>query len=294
MLVQEIALVPEVDDVPLEEIARIAAALEKQTVRDFAPIWQVSASVDAFADLDAVPLGYWPVILVGDVQGAAGVHLDRNGQPFALVEVGSSWSLTASHETLEMLADPFGNRLTAGKSPRVDQGRVEFLVEVCDPCEDPSFAYTVNDVLVSDFYTPRYFDPVQQPSSLYSFTGAVTAPRQVLRGGYLSWHEPVSDHWFQLTFFGNAPQFRDLGVLDRGRLSLREVIDSNTPQTQRLSHLADNTNVLVAANTNAAASQGASGARARMLRGRIQELVAAAQNERQGRQAQDGMDEDNE
>jgi len=67
------------------------------------------------------------VIIVADVKGAAGVHLDRNGQPFALVEYGQGWwSLTASHETLEMLADPWGNRLIAGNSPKPDQGRVEF------------------------------------------------------------------------------------------------------------------------------------------------------------------------
>ena len=37
------------------------------------------------------------------------------------------WSLTASHECLEMLADPFGNRLIAGDSPKPDQGRVQIL-----------------------------------------------------------------------------------------------------------------------------------------------------------------------
>ena len=93
-------------------------------------------------------------MIVQDVQDAAGVHLDKKGQPFSLVEAGNSWSLTASHGVLEMLADPFGNRLIAGPSPKSGQGRVEFLVEVCDPSEDSANAYTVNDVLVSDFYTP--------------------------------------------------------------------------------------------------------------------------------------------
>ena len=31
-----------------------------------------------------------------------------------------------------MLVDPFGNRLVAGASPKLDQGRVSFLVEVSD------------------------------------------------------------------------------------------------------------------------------------------------------------------
>lgn len=182
MFVRQAALVSDVNQVGVGELTRVAAALQKQVTRDFTPIWEIPATVDGFARLEDVPLGYWPVIVVRDVQDAAGVHLDRDGQPFAQVEMGSSWSLTASHEVLEMLVDPFGDRLIAGPSPRPGQGRVEFLVEVCDPSEDDRFAYTVNDVLMSDFYTPRFFDPVRGAGLRYSFTGALTEPRQVLPG----------------------------------------------------------------------------------------------------------------
>jgi hypothetical protein len=85
-----------VADVPVKDVARIAAALQKQVTRDFVPAWQVPAKVDGFSALEDVPVGYWPVIVVEDVQGAAGVHLYNDGQPFALVEAGDSWSLTAS------------------------------------------------------------------------------------------------------------------------------------------------------------------------------------------------------
>lgn len=53
---------------------------------------------------------------------------------------------------------------------------------------------TVNGVLVSDFYTPHFFDPVKNASVRYSFTGAIDKPRQVLRGGYISWHNPPTTH----------------------------------------------------------------------------------------------------
>ena len=232
-IIRQVALVSEVDDVSLSDLTRASAALQKQVVRDFAPIWDVQATVDAFVSLDDVPLGTWPVILQEDIGfDAAGIHLDKDGQPFALVNVSEGWQLTASHEVLEMLADPFGNRLVAGDSPKPDQGRVEFLVEVCDPSEAAGFGYTVNGLTMSDFYTPAYFDPVKAPGVRYSFTGAIREPRQVLRGGYLSWHEPISDHWFQLTFFGATPQFRDLGVLtQKPNESLRAMIDRiSTPQ----------------------------------------------------------------
>ena len=168
-MIRQVALVPDGVDIDLTEIVRVSAAVQKQVTRDFSPIWDIQATVDGFATLDQIPLGYWPVMIMQDVQGAAGFHQDKNGQPFAVVEAGDSWSLTASHEVLEMLADPFGNRVVAGPSPKPDQGRVEFLVEVCDPSEDQEFAYTVNDVLVSDFYTPHYFDPVSQDGVRYSF-----------------------------------------------------------------------------------------------------------------------------
>jgi hypothetical protein len=136
-----------------------------------------------------------------------------------------------------MLADPFGNRLVAGDSPNPKRrGRVEFLVEICDPCEAPSFGYTVNGVRVSDFYTPRYFEP-SQPSatgsvSRYDFMGHITAPHQVLRAGYLSWREP-SGEWFQELYFGKAPQFKSIGHLDKSFGSLRSWIDSLTLEQRR-------------------------------------------------------------
>jgi hypothetical protein len=172
-----LALVSEVQGHDQSDVARVAAALQRQATRDFGPIWDVQATVDAFPRL---------------------------------------------------LGDPFGRRTIPGKSPKRGQGRVEFLVEVCDPCEAAQFAYTVNDILVSDFYTPHFFDPHAAAGVRYSFTGAITKPRQVLRGGYLSWHEPVSDHWWQELWFGQRRQHRELGVFEAKTESLRAWVDGQT------------------------------------------------------------------
>lgn len=276
-MIQHVALVSEVPKATSGWLTRIAAALQKQVMRDFAPVWDLKATVDALESLDDVPIGYWPIVVVEDVKDAAGVHLDKNGQPFALVEFGDSWSLTASHECLEMLADPGGDRLIAGQSPKKGQGRVEFLVEVCDPSEDQAFAYQANGVLVSDFYTPSYFDPTPAPTVRYSFTGAITEPRQVLKGGYLSWHDPVSDHWFQQTYFGTKSTFRDLGTFQRDGQSLREKIDSLTPQTKRLSHLAPEAPALTAAISAMTAAEESTASRAAVWREQIAALKETAQ-----------------
>ena len=216
MQTQHIALVPEVAGINASELARVSAALQKQIIRDLSPIWQISATVDAFPHLEDVPVGYWPIILAfGELGSDEGVHCDRKGQPYALIEMSPSWSLTASHVCIEMLIDPYGNRTIVGPSPRSDQGSVEFLVDICDPCEDARYAYTVNDVLVSDFCTPEFLAQIPSGKERYSFTGAVEAPYQVLPGGRLSWYDPASNRWWQRNHFGGAARDTDLGFIER-------------------------------------------------------------------------------
>lgn len=234
---QNLGIVSETNRITASGLNKVAAALQKQAVRDFGPIWGVEALVSPFAQLEDMPIDYWPIVIRDDIgyPGAAGIHLDQDGQPYALVQWSPEWSLTASHETVEMLGDPFGNRLIAGESPKPGQGRVSFLVEVADPSEAAQFGYTVNGILVSDFYTPRFFDPVRNSSVRYSFTGAITRPRQILRGGYLSWMVQSTREWWQGRWFsGTKPKFVNLGVLT-GRGSLRSLVDAATvtPELKR-------------------------------------------------------------
>jgi hypothetical protein len=182
--------------------------------------------------------------------------------------------LTASHEALEMLVDPFGNHTVAGDSPKADQGRVNFLVEVCDPCEAANFAYSANGILVSDFYTPNYFDPVGAPGVRYSFTGAITEPRQMLFGGYLSWLDPPSNHWWQEIWFdGDQPSFRDLGVIDQKTTgNVRAVIDRLTID-DTLKTMARGRKKALAAGLTSAVVAKSSSSMAAVWRQQISEIV---------------------
>lgn len=85
MLIVQLALVSETrtNQISPSQLTRVAAALQKQATRDFGPIWDVNATVDAFDKLEDVPVGYWPLIVVDDVPDAAGFHTDENGQPFS-------------------------------------------------------------------------------------------------------------------------------------------------------------------------------------------------------------------
>jgi hypothetical protein len=281
-LIRQIALVSESKQVPHSDVLKVSAALQKQATRDLQPIWDVSATVDAFEKLEDVPVGYWPMRVMDDinVDGAAGIHEDENGQPFALITAASDlnmWSLTASHEAFEMLVDPFGNRVIAGDSPKSDQGRASFLVEVCDPSEAADYAYSVNGILVSDFYTPNYFDPVKAPGVRYSYTGALTEPRQVLPGGYLSWQDAASGHWWQEVWFGtDQPAFRDLGQIDqKTNGNVRAVIDRGT-MVGTMQAIARGRKTADAAGITVAAIAPATNTRAAMWRALTDEILGGA------------------
>ena len=228
MFTVNLALVSQSKSVTLGQLAKAAAAIQKQVTRDVRQEWNVEATVDAFERLKDVPLGYWPVVIRDRIKyHAQGIHLNKdNGQPFALVKYSEEWTLTTSHECVEMLVDPSGNRLIAGDPVKPGQGRVNYLVEVCDPSEASEFAYTVNGILVSDFYTPHFFEPIAATGVRYSYTGAITKPRQVLEGGYLSWWEPKTGHLWQLFVVDGKKEFVDHGVVAiEGTASMRHLSD---------------------------------------------------------------------
>jgi hypothetical protein len=256
-LTDHVALVSLTSDVSSRSLMQAAAAVQKQITRDFTPFWGLPATVDAFEDLASVPSDYHPVVVFGDPEELmgrlevaiggqyaaeliddferdrlSGLHLNAfTRQPFALVAASDTWSVTISHEVLEMIADPFGNRLVAAAHPLDPRQRVKYLLEVCDPCQ--AMWYPVNGVPVSDFYTPRYFDPVGVDRSRYSFTGAIEYPLQILDGGYLSWIDPEDSGLYQLGAGDSEPVLlADLLQLARSTAPLRTVVDTSqrTPQ----------------------------------------------------------------
>ena len=59
--------------------------------------------------------------------------------------------------------------------------------------------------MVSDFITPSFYDLVATQNGRYSFTGAVTAPRQILPGGYISWVNHETNEMQQLLYVDPGP-----------------------------------------------------------------------------------------
>jgi hypothetical protein len=235
MLTQHIALVPTAGGVDASELARVGAALQKQVTRDLAPLWGISATVDAFPELEDVPLGYWPILLsTGETSQDTGRFLDENAQPYAHVLLSPHWSVVASRACLELLLNPTGNRTLVCASPRYNQGLVQMLVEICAACEDPSHAYVVNDVLVSDFCTPAFFEVESAAAhDRFSFYGSIAAPLQLLIGGHLTWFDAASDSWWLRTQHDGEPVDSRLGPLAADVGSLRELVRRGAPPSRR-------------------------------------------------------------
>ncbi|WP_321872678.1 hypothetical protein [Burkholderia ubonensis] len=235
MTVIQVGLVDKTARIDPSFVEAVATALNTQVMRDLPPIWNIQATVRYLPSANRIPSGVWPVLLVDDLPaGEGGFHLDKHNQPYAKVlatTASDGWTIAASHEVIEMLIDPAGNRLKSSISIKIDNGKIvdgdkqfDYLVEGCDPVEADSYSYSIQGVAVSDFITPHFYDPVAKPGTRYSFNGTIDKPREVRPGGYISWIDPQTDRWEQLQYFDTTgtPTIVDLGPAPADLKSLRE------------------------------------------------------------------------
>jgi hypothetical protein len=234
----------------VDEIMRVASALQKQVTEHFEPAWKTDALVVGYSSLNRVPPGYAIVALTRQrlPLGRGGFHYPGS-LPGALIHVSGeeapgAWSLRASHELLEMLGDPSGTATVTGPSVAdrkakavapgasvvegeaayTEQGLVAYVKELCDPVECSS--YEIDGLRVSDFVLPAYYQTYA--TGRYAFHRAPDRPFGLLAGGYISWTTrpphatvyqalapgrdctPVSDQELRIEKVGPAP-----GLLSR-------------------------------------------------------------------------------
>lgn len=176
---------------------------QMQVSRDFYPAWGI------YAKLVWVPKGVtpdpnsWQLVFLdnSDQAGALGYHdLTPNDLPlskiFAKDDItdGYSWSVTASHECMEMLVDPWIN-LAA-----FDNGSRFYAYEVGDPVEADNFGYQIGGLQFSDFVLPSWFEPTTT-NGKFSFMNNVHSPFTLAKGGYTSFVDlnQASKGWQQIT-----------------------------------------------------------------------------------------------
>ena len=141
------------------QIAKAVPALQKQVSNDFCSVWGIDATLTLLTKSQKVPTGAWLLGVFDDADqaGALGYHdLTRTGQPlgkvFARTTIsdGGLWSVTCSHELLEMLADPNINLCA------FDEGnRRLYAYEICNTVETDKLGYQIDGVTVNDFVLPN-------------------------------------------------------------------------------------------------------------------------------------------
>ncbi len=190
------------------DLAAAVVALQQQVTNDFRPIWGLDAELKMIPQGTPPPAGTWWLAILDDSDqaGALGYHdLTSDGLPmgkvFAASDLifGTSWSVTASHELLEMLADPNIN-LTAFVQDGDTTGTL-YAYEVCDACENDSFGYKINDILVSDFVYPAWFENFRtEGSTQFDRMNQIQNPLELLAGGYIGTFDVTrGSGWQQLT-----------------------------------------------------------------------------------------------
>jgi hypothetical protein len=184
----------------------VVKSLEEQIVKDVAPIWGVSANLTFLSKESKIPSDTWVLYILKetDTVGALGYHeLGDNGLPIAKVfaasakQAGSSWTVTASHEIINMLINPRANlSVFVDVDAKSKLAGHLYAYEPASPCESEKDGYLVNGTLVSDFVYPDWFEPsAKKADTKLDKTGRALKPLEVCAGGYVLVYDITGGAW---------------------------------------------------------------------------------------------------
>lgn len=190
------------------DVTPAIVALQKQVSSDFCPVWGINAELKMLPRGTQPASGSWWLVLLDDSDqaNALGYHdLTTEGLPIGKVfaasdlKAGTSWTVTASHELLEMLGDPNIN-LTVFVQNTNTAGTL-YAYEVCDACEDDSLGYKIDDILLSDFVYPAWFESFRtKGSTQFDRMNKMQNSFELLAGGYIGVFSVASGSgWTQKT-----------------------------------------------------------------------------------------------
>jgi hypothetical protein len=193
-------------DLTDEDVQLALRAINRQLAEDFEPEWSMGAqlrlegksqktpSKTSLPDLrgDAI-LYLWDG---SDVDDALGYHdLNFRGVPYGFVftklakALDEDWTVTLSHEALEMAADPNVNLLVHGPHPTKSSQSVFYWYETCDAVQSES--YPIDGIAVSNFLLPLYFTAGAEPGSRNDFLNRVPLSSFGINpGGYVGYYDP--------------------------------------------------------------------------------------------------------
>jgi hypothetical protein len=234
----------EISDSKVQDVIR---AINRQLREDFYPYWGMGAQLrlegrsaaspdpESIADMrgDAV-LYLWND---SDVPNALGYHDRTNGGiPFGFVftklvaQLGESWTVTLSHEALELVADPEVNLLVQGPHPDPERNNdlVFHWYEMCDAVQGETYA--IDGIEVSNFVLPLYFTSGDELGGRNDYLGRVHQSKTlrsfgVNPGGYVGFFDPKTgqDETFSMRGDEVAAKRREIkGRFKAGRRVMRQ------------------------------------------------------------------------
>ena len=205
-----ISVINHTKEIPDEEIHAALRSINRQIEFDFTPYWSLGATLrlegrsgkrvnrETLSDMRGDAVVYlWDE---EDVDAALGYH-DRNhrGIPFSFVfsklakELGEPWSVTLSHEAIELIGDPQVNLLVQGPHPETGK-KVFHWYELCDAVQAET--YMIDEVAVSNFVLPLYFTSGEERAGRNDFLGRrqkdikSLESFKVKEGGYIGFFNP--------------------------------------------------------------------------------------------------------
>ncbi|MBI4509738.1 MAG: hypothetical protein HY698_08870 [Deltaproteobacteria bacterium] len=226
-----------------EEMQRTIRAINRQLDRDFEPYWHMGARLRLEGPAGREPRRQNPSELRGDgivyvwdevdIPGALGYHDANNrGIPYGFVfrelcdEIGEPWSVTLSHEALEMVGDANVNLLAAGPNPTEPEKTVFFWYEMCDAVQADQ--YEIDSVVVSNFVLPLYFTIHEEVGGRNDFLGraheGVTLRSFGINpGGYVGFFNPETGEHEVYARKGDEEAARRLATKARASVTRRAV-----------------------------------------------------------------------
>ena len=205
-----ISIVNRTETLSDEEVHAAIRAINKQIAYDFEPYWSFGAKLRLEGAVGKNPDKEKVLELRGDaiiylwdgadVENALGYHDANNrGIPYGFVftklckDLGENWTVTLSHEALELLGDAQGNLLVQGPHPEDPNKQIFHWFEMCDAVQAQT--YMLDGVEVANFVLPLYFTTEEQSGGRNDFLGRLKG-KQALKsfgvapGGYIGFYDP--------------------------------------------------------------------------------------------------------
>jgi hypothetical protein len=236
-----------------EQVQEAIRVINRQIRDDFEPYWSLGATLRLEGEAGSQPTPQNPADMRGDavlylwdqadIPGALGYH-DRNnhGIPFGFVFtqlsdlIGESWTVTLSHEALEMIADPEVNLLVAGPHPGDPTKEVFHWYEMCDAVQDET--YKIDGVEVSNFVLPLYFTSGEEQSSRNDFlgrehNGQTLSSYGINPGGYIGFFNPETNEHETYALEGDERAARRMQAKFRAEGARRAMRHANKYERMR-------------------------------------------------------------